>query len=406
MGLSPASLASGGTRLGLPNVWNIEPSPIAIEAIAIFEFQDDAYGPILTAVEETNDGAGRAAAHLPSANGHRLEGGSSSPPETGCYSTDENSPWGLSFALSRSAANRSSAHKRRRCFGGDHTMSAFLASDLEGRSLEEWDRVDAHRWSSYYLLFRLDPERDRPLALHWLLFNKLASELREDGHPVEMPPFPPLPYPRRMWAGGEIAWSRPLAPRLDLRRTTVVSRAEAKTGETGSFLLTSLRRTIQDEVGGETLIDERQDIVFLPATSRPGSGQGREPGFEAEWDVALSSSSVDLFRYSALTLNGHRIHYDEPYTREIEGYPKLVVHGPRLASQLMHAAARQRPNAIPARFTYRAVKPVFCEEPYRLIGRRGAPSTEDLAIVGDDGRVRMTATMTFAEVDPSKEASV
>src|SRR4051812_609049 len=92
VGLSPASLASGGTRLALPNVWNIEPSPTAIEAIAIFEFQDDAYGPILTAVEETYDGAGRAAAHLPSANGHRLEGGSSSPPETGCYSTDENSP--------------------------------------------------------------------------------------------------------------------------------------------------------------------------------------------------------------------------------------------------------------------------------------------------------------------------
>src|SRR3954451_6990873 len=245
---SAGSLICG---LGLPNVWNIEPSPTAIEAIAIFEFQDDAYGPILTAVEETYDGAGRAAAHLPSANGHRLEGGSSSPPETGCYSTDENSPWGLSFAFSRSAANRSSAHKRRRCFGGDHTMSAFLASDLEGRSLEEWDRVDAHRWSSYYLLFRLDPERDRPLALHWLLFNKLASELREDGHPVEMPPFPPLPYPRRMWAGGEIAWSRPLAPRLDLRRTTVVSRAEAKTGETGSVLLTSLSRTIQKQVRAE-----------------------------------------------------------------------------------------------------------------------------------------------------------
>ena len=92
MGLSPASLASGGTRLGRYNVWNVEPSPIAIEAIAIFEFQDDAYEPILMAVEETNDGAGRTRANLPSAKGHRLEGGSSSPPETGCYSTDENSP--------------------------------------------------------------------------------------------------------------------------------------------------------------------------------------------------------------------------------------------------------------------------------------------------------------------------
>src|SRR3954452_23733820 len=152
-------------------------------------------------------------------------------------------------------------------------MSTFLASDLEGRSLEEWDRVDAHRWSSYYLLFRLDPERDRPLALHWLLFNKLASELREDGHPVEMPPFPPLPYPRRMWAGGEVAWSRQLTPESTVHRATTVSRAEVKAGETGSFLLTSLGRVVRDEVG-EQLIDERQDVVFLPASARPGSGPG------------------------------------------------------------------------------------------------------------------------------------
>ena len=102
-------------------------------------------------------------------------------------------------------------------------MNAPAASDLLGRSLEEQDRVDLLRWSSYHVFFGLDAGRDRPLALHWLLFNKLASELREDGHPVEMPPFPPLPYPRRMWAGGEIAWSRQLTPELTYRAMTYLA---------------------------------------------------------------------------------------------------------------------------------------------------------------------------------------
>lgn len=281
---------------------------------------------------------------------------------------------------------------------------APAASDLLGRSLEEQDRVDALRWSSYHVFFGLDPGRDRPLALHWLLFNRLASGLREDGHPVEMPPFPPLPYPRRMWAGGEVAWSRQPTPESTVHRATTVSRAEVKAGETGSFLLTSLRRLVRDETG-EALIDERQDVVFLPASARPGSGPGREPAFEPDWEVACRSGSVDLFRYSALTLNGHRIHYDESYAKEVEGYPDLVVHGPLLASQLMHAAARQRSDAVPTRFTYRAVRPVFRDETYRLIGARcGAPSTEDLAIVGEDGRLRMTAAMTFADRSPPRSA--
>jgi 3-methylfumaryl-CoA hydratase len=277
-------------------------------------------------------------------------------------------------------------------------MNTPVPSDLEGRSIQEQDSIDLHRWSCYHSFFGLDPERDLPLALHWLLFNKLASDLREDGHPLEMPPFPPLPYPRRMWAGGEVVWSRPPRPGLALSRTSVVPRAQVKTGETGSFLLTSLRKAIQDQATGDTLIEERQDVVFLPSTSRPGSGPARGPGFEVEWEIARCLSSIDLFRYSALTLNSHRIHYDESYAREAEGYPNLVVHGPLLASQLMHAAARRRPDAIPGR-------PVFCREPYRLIGRSSTPATEDLAIVGEDGGLRMVATMSLETATEPKESA-
>jgi hydroxyacyl-ACP dehydratase HTD2-like protein with hotdog domain len=143
----------------------------------------------------------------------------------------------------------------------------------------------------------------------------------------------------------------------------------------------------------------------LPSTSRPGGGPARGPAFEVEWEIARCLSSIDLFRYSALTLNSHRIQYDESYARETEGYRNLVEHGPLLASQLMHAAARRRPDAVPGRFAYRAVKPVFCREPYRLIGRSSTPATEDLAIVGEDGGVRMVATMSFETATEPKESA-
>jgi 3-methylfumaryl-CoA hydratase len=278
-------------------------------------------------------------------------------------------------------------------------MGEDVLQGLEGRSIERYDSVDLHRWRAYHSFFELNPEADRPLALHWLLFHELSSQLRIDGHNVRMEPFPELPFPRRMWAGGEIVWRAPLAVGSELGRATAVARAEVKTGSAGRFVLASLQHALNVE--GARYLDERQDIVFLPAESRPRTGAGSALAFEPDWELPRCFGEVELFRYSALTLNSHRIHYDEPYARTVEGYPALVVHGPLMASHIMHAAARQRPRQIPWSFTYRSVAPVFAKQCCRLVGRLG-DAKDELAVLGPDGDVRLTAAITFLPADAPK----
>lgn len=272
------------------------------------------------------------------------------------------------------------------------TMTEEALRSLDGRSSERSDSVDGHRWHAYFSFLGLDPEIARPLALHWLLFTELSPDLRPDGHPVRMEPFPELPFPRRMWAGGEIVWNASIAPGMALTRMTTVSRAQMKSGSAGDFLLASLQHAL--DTGGLRCVEERQDIVFLPQESRPGGGAVRGSSFEPEWSFPRRFGPVELFRYSALTFNSHRIHYDGPYAAKVEGYPGLVVQAPLLAAHLMHAAAGQRPGEIPARFAYRSVAPMFVEESCELTGKFGE-AADELAVVGGDGRLRMLATMSF-----------
>lgn len=273
-------------------------------------------------------------------------------------------------------------------------MNEDVIEGLQGRCVQRSDTVDPHRWNCYHGFFDLVPGQDLPLALHWLLFNDLPREVRPDGHPVQMVPFPVLPFPRRMWAGGEINWLAPLSTGMQLRKSTTVASAEIKSGGSGRFMLASLQHLLEAE--STRCVDERQNIVFLPAESRPGSGTPRPSPFDPAWSEPCSFGTVHLFRYSALTLNSHRIHYDEPYTRTVEGYPALVVHGPLLATRLMQTAARHRAGEIPARYTYRSVAPVFVEESITLVGRT-LQGAEELAVLGPDGSLRVTATMSFRE---------
>lgn len=267
-----------------------------------------------------------------------------------------------------------------------------MQENLLGRSCEERDAADSRRWRNYFTFFALDADVTPPLALHWTMFNNIVAQRRPDGHPVQMAPFPQLPFPRRMWAGGEINWRRALIQGENLVRSSVVSRAERKSGSSGDFLLASVERSLESASG--RYLDERQDVVFLPETSRPGAARGQLPDFQPEWREECQSGNVELFCYSALTLNAHRIHYDEAYAKAVEGYPALVVHGPLLATKLMHAGARRRPDMMPSRFAYRALSPTYAGECCALVGRRDGVA-EQLAILGPEGHLRMKATMTF-----------
>jgi 3-methylfumaryl-CoA hydratase len=214
------------------------------------------------------------------------------------------------------------------------------------------------------------PAGEAPLALHWCLAPPAVPEagLGPDGHPARGGFLPPVPLPRRMWAGGEIETLGPLRVGDHVRRRSVVADVAAKEGRTGALCFVTVRHGYLSERG--TAIRERHDIVYRDPPqpgAAPPPGEPGPRGPDLVWSVP--ATSVLLFRYSALTFNGHRIHYDEPYVREVEGYDGLVVHGPLQATLMLNAAAVLG-GGVPARFRYRGVRPMTHGQTFEVCAAR------------------------------------
>jgi len=205
---------------------------------------------------------------------------------------------------------------------------------------------------------------EAPLCLHWCLAPPIApaSALGPDGHPARGGFLPPVPLPRRMWAGGRLDFSQPLLVGEEVERTSTIRDVTIKEGRSGRLCFVTVEHVIAGARG--TLITERQDIVYRDAEvpGRPASAAVDAAPAEPMPKPLLRQEAVPdpvmLFRYSALTFNGHRIHYDRRYVTEEEGYPGLVVHGPLQATWLVHLAAMARRKA-PRSFSFRGVKPLF-----------------------------------------------
>jgi 3-methylfumaryl-CoA hydratase len=184
------------------------------------------------------------------------------------------------------------------------------------------------------------------------------AALGPDGHPARGGFLPPVPLPRRMWAGGQLQFQDRLQVGDEVTRTSRITDVTLKSGSTGPLCFVTVEHMIESARG--IAIRERQDIVYremaitspapyaTPAAAPPG--QHRRTHF---------ADPVLLFRYSALTFNGHRIHYDRDYVTKVEGYPGLVFHGPLQAALLIEFAAALRGDAGPKRFDYRCVTPLF-----------------------------------------------
>ena len=197
-------------------------------------------------------------------------------------------------------------------------------------------------------------------TIHWCLTPAIVrmSELGEDGHPRRGDFLPPVPLPRRMWAGGELTMTAPLQVGDTVTRQSRIEAIEAKTGRSGPLCFVTVRHRYSTERG--PAIEERQDIVYRaesPAEASAPATPGSAPP-EAERQRSFFCDPVLLFRYSALTFNGHRIHYDRDYAMHREGYPGLVVHGPLQAAALIGFAAEVR-GAVPRTFSFRGVSPLI-----------------------------------------------
>ena len=248
------------------------------------------------------------------------------------------------------------------------------------------------------LLDRADPpgEGDAlPLPWHWLYFLDAPSRAGTgaDGHPKRGGFLPPVPLPRRMWAAGELSVQTPLRLGRAARKTSTVRSVELKQGKAGALVFVTVAHEL--EQGGRACLSELQHIVYREAPSAPAPLPSGETGpANAAWQSALTPDAVMLFRYSALSYNGHRIHYDRDYATREEFYPGLVVHGPLLATLLLELAARERPEAQPRHFSFRAMRPAFDGEPLRL---HGQPEGAGAALWTTDaqGHIGMSAQLVW-----------
>jgi 3-methylfumaryl-CoA hydratase len=200
-----------------------------------------------------------------------------------------------------------------------------------------------------------------PWTVHWCLAQPVfpMSALSQDGHPTRGGFLPPVPLPRRMWAGGELEFFDALRVGDEVTRTSRIADVTMKTGSTGPLCFVSVDHLVTTPCG--TALRERQDIVYRDMSSAQAAAPAKPAPSppSAQHRDSHMADPVLLFRYSALTFNGHRIHYDRDYVTKVEGYPGLIFHGPLQAAFLVEFAAKLRGGAAPQKFSYRGVQPLF-----------------------------------------------
>jgi len=235
-----------------------------------------------------------------------------------------------------------------------------------GRSQQARDIVTAHlvkglRATLFQDIGDPKPGDAAPFTAHWCLAQPVfpMSQLGPDGHPTRGGFLPPVPLPGRMWAGGELQILKPLRVGDEMTRSSVISDVTMKSGSTGVLCFVSVDHEITTSRG--TAVRERQDIVYRdnPTVQGPASAKPAAASPSAQVSERHMADSVLLFRYSALTFNGHRIHYDRDYVTKVEGYPGLIFHGPLQAAFIVELAARLHGGTAPKKFAYRGLQPLF-----------------------------------------------
>jgi len=242
-----------------------------------------------------------------------------------------------------------------------------------------------------------------PPGWHWLFLNPLVrrSALDVDGHPRRGGFLPPVDLPRRMWAGGRTAYTAPLTVGQTATRRSRIIDIRDKSGRSGRLCFVTLEHIWSAD--DRACIVEQQNIVYREASTRSASAasspEAGEPGLTSvpRWCEDFVADSTLLFRYSALTFNAHRIHYDRDYAREVEGYPELVVHGPLTATLLQGFATRIEPSRPLSAFEFRGVAPLFADQPFRLEADTGSDGSLMLRAVDQDGRTAMEAQVRFGD---------
>jgi len=283
------------------------------------------------------------------------------------------------------------------------TVSSLHETDWSkwiGKTEQTSDTIDARQMRLMLAMLDRSAEVKDGVALpplwHWIYFHTTArqSTLAKDGHPERGDFLPAVPLPHRMWAGGKLDFNTPLCIGETVDKTSTIKDVRLKKGRSGDLCFVTVRHALSVE--DDIRLTEDHDIVYRgntpPGTVKPSPETAPE---NPDWHEIVEPDPVLLFRYSALTFNSHRIHYDKPYCIEEEGYPGLVFHGPLTSTLLLDLALRNNPEKRITKYEYRALAPLFDTAPFTIAGRKKAEGCEVWAAT-PDGHLAMKGSVTFA----------
>lgn len=235
-----------------------------------------------------------------------------------------------------------------------------------------------------------------PAGGHWMYFltTDPQSNLAEDGHSHKGSFLPPVSLPRRMWAGGRLTFLRPIKAGDKIEKISTVQNVSEKAGRSGKLVFVTVEHELKKD--GNRCILEEHDIVYREAAvAGAGSPEPKSAPVDFDWEKTIVPDPVMLFRYSALTFNGHRIHYDREYVINAEGYPGLIVHGPLIGTFLMQLAIENMGGKSLKSFEFRNSSPIFDTAPFRVCGKQLDNDQCQVWAVGPHGELAVMATAQF-----------
>jgi 3-methylfumaryl-CoA hydratase len=242
-----------------------------------------------------------------------------------------------------------------------------------------------------------DPREGNPLPeiWYWLYFLPIVpmSQVGPDGHPKRGGFLPPITLERRMWASGNLTFHQDLVIGEEIRKTSEILEISEKEGKAGKLVFVTVKHLIQSPRG--VAVEEQQNIVYLHMPKSFVEPSPNPLPDDLVWKEEYRIDPVLLFRFSALTFNGHRIHYDRKYATEVEQYPGLVVHGPLQALLLMESAKKHNPGKKPATFNFKAVRPIFDFNKLHIGAKSNPDGSHAIYTANTDSNIGMQATVTW-----------
>jgi len=265
-----------------------------------------------------------------------------------------------------------------------HGVANATSSDILNATL---DRDDAP----------FQPGDALPPAWHWMYFPELVklSDTGPDGHLAKGGFMPPVPLPRRMWAGTKMTFHQPLRAGEAITRVSTISDVTSKDGRSGALCFVTVKHEISGPNGLATT-DEHLTVYRAPAEPGAAAPKPQPAPADVDWSRTIHPTPVMLFRYSALTMNSHRIHYDRSYVTEVENYPGLLVHGNLTATLLLDLFRREMPDATLKTFNLRAISPLYDINNFSVSGKLGEDgASATLWAVNHEGGLAQEAKVTY-----------